>query len=440
MKFKEVFLVVVLILAGLVLFQVKTGHWNLDWNWGWDEGGLGWANKEVTAEETRTIEGPLPASIEIQNGHGWVEVHGADQDFAQLTFKKVVWRRDEDEAKDIAGRLRYTMTAAADRLLFTTNREEFRRKNFETGFVLTVPRSTVVKVVNAYGAVRIEGLKQAEVRNRHGEVRAAGVAGPCLLETSYDDLEARDIGGACGIVNSHGDVRAVAVTGDLTVETSYARIRVEDVGGRAGLRGPNTDVEALRVAGPVTVDASYEKVRLVDVGPATVTGHNMAVSAESVRGDLDVRTSYEAVRVQGVTGKLTVEAHNSAVTADGVDGPAITVRTSYENVALAGFAGDLNVVNRNGNVSLEPRTLRSGITVDNEHGSILLLWPAGERARFEARARGGSVHWGLPDKPDVDETNGTAVLKAFSSEAAAPLVSLATAYDNIRIEAAARKF
>lgn len=440
MKFKEVVLVAVLILAGLAIFQVKTGHWNFDWDWGWDEGGLGLAGREVTAEETRTIDGPLPASIEIQNGHGWVEVHGADQDFAQLTFKKVVWRRDEDEAKDIAGRLRYTMTAAADRLLLATNRDEFRRKNFETGFVLTVPRSTVVKIVNAYGPVRIEGLKQAVVRNRHGEVRAAGVAGPCVLETSYDDLEAREIGGACDVVNSHGDVRAVAITGDLTVETSYARIRVEDAGGRADLRGSNTDVEALRVAGAVRIDTSYEKVRVVDVGPATVTGHNMAVTAESVRGDLDVQTSYEPVRVRGVSGKLTVEAHNAAVWADGVEGPGITVRTSYENVTLAGFAGESNVVNRNGNVSLEPRTLRSGITVDNEHGSILLLWPAGERARLEARARGGSVRWGLPDKPDVDETNGTAVVKAFSSEAGAPLVSLATAYDDIRVEPAARKF
>ena len=39
MKFKEVLLVVVLILAGLVLFQFKTGHWDLDdmdWNWGDD--------------------------------------------------------------------------------------------------------------------------------------------------------------------------------------------------------------------------------------------------------------------------------------------------------------------------------------------------------------------------------------------------------------------
>jgi len=35
MKFRDVFLVVVLILAGFVFFQFKTGQWNLDGDWGW---------------------------------------------------------------------------------------------------------------------------------------------------------------------------------------------------------------------------------------------------------------------------------------------------------------------------------------------------------------------------------------------------------------------
>jgi len=440
MKFKEVVLVIVLILAGLVLFQVKTGHWTYDWIWNWDGEGLSLASKEVTAEETQTITAPLPAAIEIANGHGWVEVRGADQDFAQLTFKKVVWRRDEAAAKEIAGRIKYTAATAADALRLATNREEFRRKNFETGFVLTVPRSMVVRVTNGYGAVRIEGVREARVQNRHGEVFVSNIDGPCGLETSYEDIEAREIKGVCGIRNSHGDVRAVSVAGDLSVETSYARIRVEDAGGRADLRGSNTDIEALRVAGAVTADSSYEKVHVADVGPATITGHNMAVSAEDVRGDLDVRTSYEPVKATGIRGKLTVEAHHAAVVGQDIEGPAISVRTSYENVSLAGFAAETSVVDRNGNVSLEPRSLRRGLSVDNEHGSIMLLWPAGERARLEARARGGSVHWGLPDKPDVNETNGTALVKAFSAEAAAPLVILATAYDDIRIEEGSRKF
>jgi type VI protein secretion system component Hcp len=437
MKFREVLLVAVLILAGLVVYQVQTGHWNLDFNWGDDFGGFG---REYTAEETRTIEAPLPPAIEIVNGHGWVEVRGGDQDTVQLTFKKVVWRRTEEEAKDVAGRLKYTLTTAADKLTFATNRDEFRKKNFETGFILTVPRAMAVHVANAYGVVRIEGVMEATVRNRHGELYASDIQGPCTLETSYEDLEAQKIQGECRIVNSHGDVRAVSVAGDLWIETSYAQVRVEDAGQKADIRGSNVAVDARRVAGAVTVDTSYEKVLLSDVGPAAVTGHNMAVTAENVRGDLDVRTSYEAVRATGVQGRFLVDAHNAFVSATGIGGSEISVKTSYENVELADFSAEVTVVLRNGNVTLKPLDLKRGMDVRNEYGTIHLVWPAGESPRLEARSKGGEVEWGLPEKPDIEQSNGVSLIKAFTGNAGAPLVYLSTTYENIRIEAASRKF
>jgi hypothetical protein len=436
MKFREVLLVVVLILAGLVIYQVQTGHWNLDFNWGDDFAGFG---REYASEETRTIDAPLPPAIEVVNGHGWVEVRGADQATIQLTFKKVVWRRTEEAAREVADRLNYILTPAADKLTLTTNRDEFRKKNFETGFVLTVPRTMAVRITNAYGAVRVEGIKEATVCNRHGELFAAGIEGPCALETSYEDLEAQNIRGGCRIINSHGDVRALAVTGDLYVETSYARVRVEDAGQQAEVRGTYVDVDLRRVQGAVSVETSYEKVFLSDVGPAEVGGHHMAVAAENVRGDLDVSTSYEDVRATGVQGRLLVDAHNSSVTASGIGGGEISVKTSYENVSLSDFSAEVTLVLRNGNITLKPLDLKHGMDVRNEYGTIDLVWPSGETARLEARSKGGSVSWGLAQKPDVDETNGVSLVKAFTASAGSPLIYLSTTYDNVHIEEGGRK-
>ena len=440
MKFREVLLVVVLILAGLVVYQVQTGHWNLDFNWGDDFAGFAGFGKEYTTEETRTIEAPLPSAIEVVNGHGWVEVRGGDQDTVQLTFKKVVWRRTEDEAKDVAGRLKYTLTTAADKLTLATNRDEFRKKNFETGFILTVPRTMAVRVDNAYGIVRVEGVKEATVRNRHGELYASDIQGPCTLETSYEDLVAQKIRGECRITNSHGDVRAVSVAGDLWIETSYAQVRVEDAGQKADIRGSHNDVDARRVQGAVLVETSYEKVFLSDVGPAAVTAQHSAVTVENVRGDLDVRTSYEEVLATGVQGRFLVDAHNASVSATGIVGSEISVKTSYENVELADFSAEVTVVLRNGNVTLKPLDLKHGMDVRNEYGTVHLAWPAGESARLEARSKGGEIEWGLPEKPDVEQTNGVSLIKAFTANSGSPLIYLSTTYENIRIEAANRKF
>ena len=438
MRFRDVLLVVVLILAGFVFFQFKTGKWSVD-DWNWDDD-FGFIGREHAEEETRTFAAPLPPVLEVVNGHGWVEVRGTDRDDVQLTFKKVVWRRKLEEARAVAGQIRLVQEQTADKLALATNRDEHRRKNFETGFVLTVPRGMAVRVTNGYGSVRVEGVGEATVRNRHGELYAADIGGPCALETSYEDVEVLGVRGACRITNSHGDVRAASVTGDLAVETSYSRIRVEDVGGTAELGGSNVDVDARRVAGAVTVDSSYEKVVLADVGPAVVTGNNLAVAAENVRGDLEVRTSYEPVRASGVRGRLTVEANNSSVSAEAIGGDAIRVKTSYEDVTLSGFSAEATVVCRNGRVSLQPLDLGHGMDIRNEYGRIELFWPDGETARLEARSKGGSVTWGLEARPDVDETNGTALVKAFTASAGAPLVYLSTAYDDIRIEPAGRKF
>ena len=440
MKFREVLLVVVLVLAGLVVYQVQTGHWNLDFNWGdWGDDFIG-VGREFTYEETRTIDAPLPALIEVANGHGWVEVRGGDQANIQLTFKKVVWRKTEEEARDIAGRLKYNLTTASDRLALDTNRNEFRKKNFETGFILTVPRTMIVQITNAYGVVHVEGVQEATVRNRHGELYVSDIQGPCTLETSYEDLEAQKIQGECRITNSHADVRAVSVAGDLWIETSYARVRVEDAGQKADIRGSNVDVDARRVAGAVSVDTSYEKVFLSDVGPATVRARHTAVVAENVRGDLDVSTSYESVQALKIQGDFLVSANNSDVSATGIDGNRITIATSYENVILDDFSAEVTVVLRNGNVVLKPRDLKHGMDVRSEYGTIHLAWPAGETPRLEARSKGGEVEWGLSEKPDVDQSNGVSLIKAFTANSGSPLIYLSTTYENIRIEAASRKF
>jgi hypothetical protein len=78
--------------------------------------------------------------------------------------------------------------------------------------------------------------------------------------------------------------------------------------------------------------------------------------------------------------------------------------------------------------------------VRNEYGTIDLVWPSGETARLEARSKGGSVSWGLAERPDVDQTNGVSLVKAFTSSAGSPLNYLSTTYDNVRIEEGGRRF
>jgi DUF4097 and DUF4098 domain-containing protein YvlB len=436
MKFREILLVLALLAIGFVVYEAQTGKW--DFTFSWEDDVFGWG-RSYAFEETQTIQAPLPSALEVDNSHGWVEVRGADQEAVQLTFQKKVWRRDEGAARAIADRLHFKVDRTAERLSLTTNRDEFTPRNFETGFILTVPRRMAVSVTNSYGRVKVEAVREVEVQNRHGAMFVADVAGPCRLEGSYEDIEASNLRASCRVVGSHANVKVLSVAGDLVAESTYAEIRFEDIGGKAEIIGSHASVDGRRVKGPVTVDTSYENVSLADIGAARVRAKHASVEAVDVHGDLDVQTTYEPIRARNIEGNVTVSGNNVEVSASTVKGREISIETSHEGVDLADFSARVQVSVHHGNVTLSPSDLKFPLVVRGEYANIDLYWPAGETSPFEAQSKGGSVHWGLAARPSLEKTNGTSVVKAFVENADKPGVNLSTTYGDIRVEEKGRR-
>ncbi len=430
MRFKEILLVIVLILAGAAVYEYQTGgfHFNFD-----GEDGFFGAGKEYSTEETQTYSAPLPARLEVRNSHGWIDVRGTDEETIRLTFKKRVWRRTEEQAKEVAGRLRFVLERSGDVWTLSTNREDFDRKNFETGFVLTVPRRLAVVLTTSYGEVVVASVRDAQVRNRHGQVTARDIEGNADLETTYEDLEARNIKGDCRAVNAHADVRVQSAEGVVRIDTRYGTVLAEDLAKTLEVKAEHAEVDARRVQGTVSVDTSYEKVALTDVGEARVTAVHAPVEVDNVRGALDVQTTYEPVKVSGVKGDLTVRGKNASVTASDIGGQAITIDTSYEDVDVSNFSAKTVISLHNAHVVLKPADLKFGLDVRNSYGDLELVWPAGADSPVDAQSHGGNVHWGVAAKPDLEQSNGTSVVKAFSASAGKAPVVLATSHGDIRI-------
>ncbi len=435
MRFREVLFVVILLVAGLVIYEIETGGSGGSWGITFDEDGefLGLGH-QYAFEEAQTFDAPLPARLDVVNSHGWVEVRGGEQESIQLTFKKQVRRRTEADARETASQIHFSVAKSGDRWTFSANRADFRRKGFQTGFILTVPRRMSVTVTNSYGQVIVEKVKDAAVENSHGRVSASEISGPCTLETSYEEVRAVAVSGDCRIINAHADVQAGPVSGDLHIESRYGEIGFDDIGGRADIAANNATVRARRVKGPVSIETTYEKVWLTDVGPAKLRVRHGAVEADGVHGDLDVQTSYEPVRASNVQGNLLVTGSNVEVEASDIGGREISITTSYEKVELSGFSAKLALTDRNGNIILRPTDLKFPMDVQDQYGSIDFYWPDGATSSLEARSKGGSVKWGLAEKPSVDKTNGVSLIQAFGGNANAADIVLATSYGDIRIE------
>ncbi|MBM3284660.1 MAG: hypothetical protein FJY81_02200 [Candidatus Aminicenantes bacterium] len=429
MKAREIVVLVLVIAAGVFFTHVRTGRLDFDWE---DYINLGW--NEYTFEETRVIEPPLPPVLEVINAHGSVEIQGTAVDSVTFTFKKRIWRRDEDKARQVAENLHPIVTRDDSTLILSTNREEFRKRNFGTSFHIACPENLEVDVRNSYGLVKVQAVGKSAIRNRHGEVVASDVRGELWLENSYKPVELEKVQSRCRVKSRHADLIARSVNGEMNIENSHGRIELQDIAGKVTISAPHTTISAEDLGGPVEIQNSYEKISLVRVGPADIQARHSAIDANDVRGDLRIRDDYARVKLNGISGNVWVSGKKLAVLGRSIAGEEIYVSSSYEDVELIDFSGKTTVLVSHGKASLAPLPLIAPVEVRCEYSPIILYWPSGREYPLEAQTKNGHIRWKLPGDILIEEQNSLTTVRAFAGLADKPPFFLSTTYSDIRIE------
>jgi DUF4097 and DUF4098 domain-containing protein YvlB len=437
MKAREVILAIFIILAGTFVTSLKTGR--LSWNA--DIGDFTFhRGEEFVFEETSEIPAPLLREIEIRNAHGTVAVEGGDAAAVTITFTKRVYRRTRAEAQRIADRIRMDVDRTDPRLVLSTNREEFRRRPFETDFKVTVPTGTAVFVRNSYGLVRAGRTGRTEISNRHGEVLVSTLSGPLVLENSYENVEVDGVQGEARLACPHSDVVVRNVQGDLFVDHNYGKLRCEKIGNRLTIHGSHSEVFAKDIGGDAEIQSSYEPITVSLAKAVTIRGHHSEIDVNETEGTCDVANSYGPIRVSGLKGDLIVDGRKAEVIGRLIRAGTISVATTYEKVELIGFSGGASVRIGHARLLLEPETITGPIDVQGSYADVAIRWPAGARHPFEAETRQGTIHWDLGERPSVETSNGVSVTKAFLEATDKPAVKIATSYGDIRVGGPGARF
>jgi DUF4097 and DUF4098 domain-containing protein YvlB len=429
MKAKEVIILILILLAGVGLHYLE--DWHLTLRDDWPVNSFTLKGRSYQFEENLSLE---PADIlEIINSHGTVRIEGSDRQDISLTLKKTIWDKSEKKAGQLAAELKLQTARDETKLVLSTNRDDFRRKNFSVDFSLNVPASTAIKVSNSFGPVRITGVNEAEVNNDHGQVDLLEITGQVKARNSHDKLSLLDIGGACQIVTSHSPVSLVRISGPVSLEASYEEIELVDLKNSLKVVSKQSPVKIMRVTGPTDLDSSYEPVYLSDSGQAAIRAHHSAIEIDNLKGQLDIESSYESINLNRIEGDITLRGRGTEIALSSIQSGKILIETSYEDVNLENFTGSLKLDLTHGDASLSPASLNNDISVNLEYGDLSFFWPAGQVARFEARSKGGSIDWRLPLPPDENSSNGLSLIKAFQSAPVSPAIKLSTTYGDIRI-------
>lgn len=431
MKAKEIVLLIFIIAAGVLFYHAKTGKINVDWNL---EDYIYLDFRQFTFEESQVIEPPFPCSLKVVNAHGNVEIQGTESEKITVTLEKKIWRRNEEEAKKIAEKLHPVVNKDDLAVILATNRDEFRKRNFETNFRITIPLNTNIDVKNSHGLVKASRVGNAAIHNLHGKVVASEVKGDLRIENSHEDIELEAIGSRCDLRTKHSTISAKLVEGEMAIEQSHGLIRLQKVAQKITIDGIHTEIEGEDLAGPLDIQNSYEKISLVRVGPTKIQGHHSTIEADEVNGNLEIRDNYESAKLSNVRGNLNISGKSLAVSGRNIVGEEIYVSSSHENVELIDFSAKTTVLSSHGDVILDPFPLTGSIEVRCEYSAITFYWPEGEQYPFEAQTKNGDIHWHLPGEISAEEKNSLSVVRAFLDLREKPRILLSTTYSDILIE------
>jgi DUF4097 and DUF4098 domain-containing protein YvlB len=368
--------------------------------------------------ETKSLEVPSPARVEIANGFGTVSVVEGAAGPAEVSLRKVVFLRTEGEAREFAGRIVLESSLDGSTLRLGTNRGSLERTDsaigFETHFEVKVPPGTSVKVDNDHGAVDVVGVAAAEVAGsyepvsvervagdarvsgRHGDVSVSGVAGSLTLSSRFGDAKVHDVKGPSRIEVEHGDATTEG-TGHLSLDIKHGDATVGTVGGDLELRGEHAGARIESVSGRATVTTSYRDVQLRDVGSdARVTVDHGGLEARNVKGALQAEVSFGDASVESVSGAVDLKADHSGVRGKDLLGGA-RIRASGDDVTLEGFRGPVDVEVRRGSVELTPAgPLTDAVTVSTFNGGVRLEVPKGSRFELLATSSHGEIDANVP--------------------------------------------
>jgi hypothetical protein len=364
---------------------------------------------------------PSPLSVRVENAFGSVSVSEGEADAAVLKVRKVVFLRDEGQARALAAELRASLVLEGSTLRVATNRREVEDRHageevgFETHLSLSVPPGTEVVVQSEHGQVDVVGARAAEVSASFEPVRVERVAGSVSVKSRHGDVTLRGVQGALDVQARHasvslsdaaGEARLVVEHGDVTVKSAAALdldlrhgdLIAEGLSGRLAVRGQNAGVVARRVTGDVDVSTSKRDVRLEGIGAGVRarTEHG-DVNAEDIEGPLSVEARYASVRAARVNGLVEAKVDHGGFRGDSLRG-GVLVKSSGDEVVIEGYRGPVEVEARRGGVRLRPEAaLVDSVIVIASYGGIRLALPAGSRGELEASAERGEVHVDLPD-------------------------------------------
>lgn len=335
----SVFLVIVLIIAGLMASAARRVRWNeLDPDWN-VQGGIfeGIVGQPYTFRQQLQQEFPAGAVLRVSSDRGSVTVHTWNENRIQVLVNKRLRAQSQEDADSADNATRAQLTINGTDCVLNANTHGSGPRAVESDLDITVPANAVLDIATRRGDVNI--------KDRNGNV---------------------------------------------TVSNSWGSVNLENIKGDATLRIRRGDIRIARVTGDVNVDGEANSINVSEVASVRLNG---GATDGLVLGKIEKSVEYQSSRTSLKFGKLEGELSIQGSNLNGNDlaGP-LHLATRSKDIHLRGITGTVDVENTNGEIEVRLSKLPlNNVQIRNRKGDIRLLLPARSAFQIDARTRHGDI-------------------------------------------------
>jgi hypothetical protein len=318
------------------------------------------------------------APLRVENAYGSISVLPGTEGEIRVRLRTVVFNDDEEKAKRIADEIRLEGgtegQVEAEAKVKPEAEPVVRNKAANKVFVLRTNRDELSSKDYRYNTeleVTVPRKSQVTVRNSYGEVRVSGIEGKLDLSTSHNPIEVRDCSGDVTVANRFAESRIFNLTGNLSVD-ARGRVYAETIKGDVGVRTEYSPVEIRDVTGKVTVSNTDSSITVDKVAKAVVIdGQGCQVTAQNISDALKIAASHKRVNVSQIDSNITLETRYSTIQVKGVKGN-LDITSDSDRLTLDSITGYVKVRGEGTGVHadgitgpVEIVTNRKDVTVNN---------------------------------------------------------------------------
>src|SRR5216684_180651 len=210
-----VFLLVILIVAGLIATQATRVNWEaIRDEINIDDGEFTLFGNTYNYNDELTQTFPTGGSLRVVNDHGAVNVNISDDNQIKVVVRKRIGADRQEDADKYNASTKPQITVSDRNVTLNANTEGAGDHRVITDLDVSIPRKAAVVVSSRRGDVNITARNaDVEISDQHGDVAIA------------------DINGNGSLNLEHSSVRAERISGDLSIEGRANDVTLSDVKG-----------------------------------------------------------------------------------------------------------------------------------------------------------------------------------------------------------------